>query len=51
MKRAGEIAAFGLRMNAGWPFEARSLTITEIWPVRFWGREASIRFLPAPREI
>ena len=22
MKRAGEMAAFGLRMNAGWPFEA-----------------------------
>ena len=21
LKRAGEIAAFGLRMNAGWPFE------------------------------
>ena len=21
MKRAGEMAAFGLRMNAGWPFE------------------------------
>ena len=22
MKRAGEMAAFGLRMNVGWPFEA-----------------------------
>ena len=22
LRRAGEIAAFGLRMNAGWPFEA-----------------------------
>jgi len=21
LRRAGEIAAFGLRMNAGWPFE------------------------------
>jgi coproporphyrinogen III oxidase-like Fe-S oxidoreductase len=49
LKRAGETAAFGLRMNAGWPFEefrrATNFDLRDEWPremeqlaERGWGR-------------
>jgi oxygen-independent coproporphyrinogen-3 oxidase len=55
LRRAGEIAAFGLRMNAGWPFEEFQRTTefdlrrewnTEMRQLeeRGWGRMAGDRF-------
>ena len=55
LRRAGEIAAFGLRMNAGWPFaDFRQVTgfdLREQWrseieqvTERGWGRVAEDRF-------
>ena len=55
LRRAGEIAAFGLRMNAGWPFaDFRQVTgfdLREQWQSeieqvteRGWGRVAEDRF-------
>ena len=40
LKRAGEIAAFGLRMNAGWPFDAFERA-TQFDLRREWGSEMS----------
>jgi len=55
LRRAGEIAAFGLRMNAGWPFEdflrTTQFDLRQEWPeemrqlaARGWGRIADDRF-------
>jgi oxygen-independent coproporphyrinogen III oxidase len=55
LARAGETAAFGLRMNAGWPFEQFQQTtgfdLRQQWPVEMnrlaqmgWGRIESDRF-------
>jgi coproporphyrinogen III oxidase-like Fe-S oxidoreductase len=55
LKRAGETAAFGLRMNAGWPFEefqrATGHDLRNDWVSdmdsliqRGWGRSSADRF-------
>ena len=55
MARAGETAAFGLRMNAGWPFEefqdATGYDLREEWPAEMnrlvsqgWGKIETERF-------
>jgi len=55
LARAGEIAAFGLRMNSGWPFEdfqrATGFDLRQDWATemnelmeRGWGRMAADRF-------
>jgi oxygen-independent coproporphyrinogen-3 oxidase len=55
LRRAGEIAAFGLRMNAGWPFEDFQRTtqfdLRHEWTAemrqleaRGWGKIAADRF-------
>jgi len=62
LKRAGETAAFGLRMNAGWPFEEfRRVTgfdLRDGWPAeinqlveRGWGRCDTQRFQLTPRGL
>ena len=54
-RRAGETAAFGLRMNAGWPFavfeEATGFDLRTEWPREMdwlveqgWGRRTEERF-------
>ena len=55
LARAGETAAFGLRMNAGWPFEefqdATGYDLREEWPAEMnqlvsqgWGKIETDRF-------
>ena len=55
IRRAGEIAAFGLRMNAGWPFadfqRVTGFNLAEHWrteirqvEARGWGRADAERF-------
>jgi oxygen-independent coproporphyrinogen-3 oxidase len=59
LARAGEIAAFGLRMNAGWPFEdfrrVTGLDLREEWSTdmdrlveKGWGRTSADRFQLTP---
>jgi oxygen-independent coproporphyrinogen-3 oxidase len=62
LKRAGETAAFGLRMNVGWPFEEfRRITdfdLRQEWPAemdqlaeRGWARRDAQRFQLTPRGL
>ncbi len=62
LRRAGEIAAFGLRMNAGWPFEdfkrATDFDLREQWSgemsqlvERGWGQTDSQRFQLTPEGL
>jgi len=62
LKRAGETAAFGLRMNAGWPFEefrrATHFDLREEWSSemdelvqRNWGRRDEKRFQLTPQGL
>ena len=62
LRRAGEIAAFGLRMNAGWPFEDFQRTtqfdLRREWNAeiqqleeRGWGRTAGDRFQLTPQGL
>jgi oxygen-independent coproporphyrinogen-3 oxidase len=59
LARAGEVAAFGLRMNAGWPFEqfhrATGLDLRREWSAdmdklieKGWGQAGSDRFQLTP---
>jgi oxygen-independent coproporphyrinogen-3 oxidase len=62
LRRAGEIAAFGLRMNAGWPFDdflrATQFDLRREWhselrqlEARGWGRIAADRFQLTPQGL
>ena len=62
LRRAGETAAFGLRMNAGWPFEdfkrATDFDLREQWSgemsqlvERGWGRTDAQRFQLTPEGL
>ena len=62
LARAGETAAFGLRMVAGWPFElfrqATGFDLRDQWPVemkelidRGWGRKSADRFQLTPQGL
>lgn len=62
LRRAGETAAFGLRLNAGWPFEEfRRVTgfdLSEIWSGEMrqleeqgWGRRLPDRFHLTPQGL
>ncbi len=62
LKRAGETAAFGLRMNAGWPFEefrrATHFDLREEWDSemdelvrRNWARRDEARFQLTPQGL
>jgi coproporphyrinogen III oxidase-like Fe-S oxidoreductase len=62
LKRAGETAAFGLRMNAGWPFEefrrATNFDLRNEWSVemnelaeRGWAVRDAEKFQLTPRGL